>query len=269
MNTVISGSTILAMTISAAATTLLPIGLLIFWTVRRKLSMLPLGLGFVSFLVSQVLTRIPLLTTLNQLPAWQSFSAAHPILMIVVIGGLTTGLFEESARLGGALLLKEKRTFRDGCSFGIGHGFCEVILLTGMSEISNLVLALMWNSGLLEQARLPQEALAAAVEALAGTAPGLFYLAILERFFAAVYHLAASLLIFWGASHGKKGMTWLAAVLCHTLLNSGAVLLAQYLSIWASELFMAVFAGALLAAVLRLKETFPLEKFSNPNLKAE
>ena len=41
---------------------------------------------------------------------------------VIVVGGLSAGLFEETARLVGAKLLKQHRTYKDMISFGLGHG---------------------------------------------------------------------------------------------------------------------------------------------------
>ena len=58
------------------------------------------------------------------------------MLYAVVVGGLSAGLFEETARLGGAAILKNYRTWKDMVSFGLGHGLCEVMLIAGIIPMS-------------------------------------------------------------------------------------------------------------------------------------
>lgn len=260
MSAVVSGSSLIAMGVAAVATTLLPVGLLVLLGVKRWISLTPLLLGFASFLVSQVLTRIPLLSVLNQLPAFQGFASAHGVLYGILVGGVSAGLFEESARLGGALLLKGKCAFQDAVSFGLGHGFCEMILLVGTTQLNNLCLSLLLNTGRIDLLNLPAQMVESLTATLTGTAPGLFYIAILERVFAALYHLSATILIFWGVVHGKKLLCWLGAVGCHTLFNSIAVLLSGRFSIWAAEGAMALLAVGMALAVWRLRESFPKGK---------
>lgn len=260
MSVVVSYSSIAAMGVAAAATLLVPIILLIVLGVKRKISFLPLLLGFGSFLVSQVLTRIPLLSALGQLPSFQTFASAHGVVYAVLIGGLSAGLFEESARLGGALLLKRNRSFKDAVSFGLGHGFCEVILLVGTTQLNNLCLAMLLNTGLIGQLNLPAEMVESLTASLTGTSPILFYVSVLERVFAVLYHLSATILIFWGVVHRKKFLCWLGAVACHTLFNSIAALLVQYASIWVLEAILAAFSIAMTLVVWRLRGSFPQQQ---------
>ena len=69
------------------------------------------------------------------------------ILSAILIGGLSAGIFEESARyLGARFILKNKRTYKDAISFGLGHGLCEVILLNGVANMNNTIYSILLNS---------------------------------------------------------------------------------------------------------------------------
>ncbi len=258
---------LIAIILAGAALFLIPVGLLLWWGIKKRITMVPLLAGFLSFFVSQPLTRMILLNLLSLSPAFQQFVADHFFLYAILIGGLTAGLFEETARLVGATLLKKHRGWKDACSFGWGHGFCEVILITGMAQVNNLILALMLNSGISsEMLGLPAETLAVVAEQLAGTSPWMFGVSVLERVFAVIYHLSATILIFWGVNQRKRLLSWGIAVGCHTLFNALAVILSTYSSIWVAELAMAVMSVSMLLVVRRLRDTFPLPEFSNPNL---
>lgn len=250
-------ATVIAIAVCAAVLFLLPLGLLIVWGVQKKISLVPLLAGFLSFFVSQPLTRMILLSILGQVPAFQQFANENFILYAVVIGGLTAGLFEETARLVGANLLKKHRSWKDACSFGWGHGFCEVFLITGMSQINNLIFAVMLNSGVsAEMLGLPAETLAAVAQQLTAVPAWMFGVSVVERVFAVIYHLSATILIFWGVNHGKRLFAWGVAVGCHTLFNALAVLVSGYLGMIASEVAIGVMAVVMLVLVLRLRKDF-------------
>ncbi len=252
----IPASTIAAIVVTAGIFFLVPIALLIVLGARRRLSLLPLLLGFASFFVAQPMTRIPLLSILSLQPAFQKFAAAHLVLYAVLVGGLTAGLFEESARLAGAALLRRQRGFQGAVSFGLGHGFCEVFLIAGMAQVNNLIVcALVSNPALFASLGSPKELLVAAQQ-IAAAAPWTFVLSVLERVFAVLYHLFASVLIFWGVRRRRKAAAWGTAVLCHTLFNALASLAAAYLGTLAAEAAIAAMGLAVIPAIRRLKKGF-------------
>ena len=118
MSFVFSGVQVASFAAAAFCTLVLPVVLLIVLAVMKKIRLAPLTLGFVSFFVSQMVLRIPLLQLLNAAGALNAI-AANTVLYAVVVGGLSAGLFEETARLGGAAILKNYRTWKDMVSFGI------------------------------------------------------------------------------------------------------------------------------------------------------
>lgn len=213
---------------AAFCTLVLPVALLVVLGALKKIRLAPLALGFVSFFVSQMVLRIPLLQLLTASGALNAF-AAHTLLYAVVVGGFSAGLFEESARLGGAAILKNNRTWKDMVSFGLGHGLCEVMLLAGMTHVNNLLLAAaLANPG------GPVGALLAGVDSatlelvasqLAAATPGIIALGLLERVSAVLFHLFATSLVFTAVIR-RKPLWYFAAIAAHTLFNSAAVLLA-------------------------------------------
>ena len=216
--------------VAAFCTLVLPVVLLIVLAVMKKIRLAPLALGFVSFFVSQMVLRIPLLQLLTATGALNAF-AAHTVLYAVVVGGLSAGLFEETARLAGAAILKGQRSYKDMISFGLGHGLCEVMLIAGMTHVNNILLrlALMDPGGPLGVllSGVDSATLDLVASQLAAATPGLVALGLLERVSAVLFHLFATSLVFTAVIRRKPGW-YFAAVTAHTLFNSLAVLLSGF-----------------------------------------
>ena len=253
-----SGVQVASFAAAAFCTLVLPVVLLIVLAVMKKIRLAPLALGFVSFFVSQMVLRIPLLQLLNAAGALNAI-AANTVLYAVVVGGLSAGLFEETARLGGAAILKNYRTWKDMVSFGLGHGLCEVMLVMGMAYLNNLLLAAALTDpagplGLLLTG-LDSAALQQLTAQLAAIGPGLAALALLERVSAVLFHLFATSLVFTAVIR-RKPLWYFAAVAAHTLFNSLAVLLAG-LGLLAVELVLFALGLAMGAWVLASRRRWP------------
>lgn len=222
----IPSTNIVAFGIALVLTTTVPIVLVIALAVKKRVSGFPLLLGAAAFFVSQILIRLPLMGWLASFTWYQQF--AGMLVPFIIVTGLTAGLFEESARLGGALILKRKGghaaalSFRDIVSFGLGHGLCEVIMIVGMAHVNNVLFSLAINSGV-ETAitnSLPPETLAALTERLAAATALDISLGLLERVGAVLFHVFATYLIFKGVIVYHKLAYWALAVLAHGILNA-------------------------------------------------
>lgn len=258
MSFVFSGVQVASFAAAAFCTLVLPVVLLIVLAVMKKIRLAPLALGFVSFFVSQMVLRIPLLQLLNAAGALNAI-AANTVLYAVVVGGLSAGLFEETARLAGAAILKNYRTWKDMVSFGLGHGLCEVMLVMGMAYLNNLLLAAALTDpagplGLLLTG-LDSAALQQLTAQLAAIGPGLAALALLERVSAVLFHLFATSLVFTAVIR-RKPLWYFAAVAAHTLFNSLAVLLAGF-GLLAVELVLFALGLAMGAWVLTSRRRWP------------
>jgi uncharacterized membrane protein YhfC len=233
MENIVSTDFIVSFAVSFAITGIAPIVLLIILGVKRKINAIPLFMGAGAFFVSQVLIRIPIISVLSTQEWYQNFAASQMILYVLILS-FTAGLFEESARLGGALLLKKHRTYKDIISFGLGHGLCEAIILVGLTNLQNIILAVMLNNGTL-YAVLPAETIELFVGQLAAATPIHVYLGILERFSAVLFHMFATMLIFIGVIKKKKLVYYLLALAAHTFFNFGLLLIAQYTNMYIME----------------------------------
>lgn len=74
---------VFAMTVSFLATTLVPIVLLIVLGIKKKVALAPLGMGFASFFVSQLLLRTPILNVLSQQNWWSSFCISDDCILYI------------------------------------------------------------------------------------------------------------------------------------------------------------------------------------------
>jgi uncharacterized membrane protein YhfC len=244
-------STILTFVLAALCTLLLPIVLMIVFAVKKTVSGLPLLLGAAAFFISQICLRMPLMNLL----AGQSWyvSMASNIIPYILFLAFTAGLFEESARLGGALLLKKQRSYKDMISFGLGHGLCEAILLVGFTHVNNTLLSIMINSGVGLSAIAP-DVLETATAQLMAVAPTDILLGILERFSTVIFHIFATVLVFQGVKR-RQIVYYILAILAHTLLNFISGILARYTGIFLTEMVLFVAALAMGAYVLLARET--------------
>lgn len=252
----VPAATVASLFAASALTTLLPLGIVIVLGMRKKLSVMPFFVGLLSFFVSQMLFRVPLLSFLGTLP-WYLRFASNPFVSALLIGGLSAGLFEETARLLGArVFCRGRLEWRDAVSFGLGHGLCEVVLLVGISYLNSAVMAVLLNVG--------------AVGLLEGIAPGMtevitgqfaslepamLAVGVGERIPAMVFHIFASVMVFSGVR--RRQIAWyLLAVLLHTLLNGTAALLAWYGNVWISEGFLWAFGALLFILLLRFRKKY-------------
>jgi uncharacterized membrane protein YhfC len=233
MENIVSTDFIVSFVLSFAITGIAPIVLLIILAVKRKINAIPLFMGAGAFFVSQVLIRLPILNVLSLTEWFQDFVASYYLLYVFILS-FTAGLFEESARLGGALLLKKHRTYKDIISFGLGHGLCEAMILVGLTALQNIILAVMLNNGTLYSV-LPAETIELFVGQLAAAAPIQIYLGILERFSAVLFHMFATMLIFIGVIKKKKFVYYLLALDAHTFFNFGLMLLLQHTNMYIME----------------------------------
>jgi len=241
----ISGSTVFAFIIAAVSTLILPVLLLVILGVKKKISIVPFIMGVTAFSISQIFLRIPLLNTLSTQGWYQDLTTEY--IPYILFLSISAGLFEESARLGGALLLKKNRSYKDMISFGLGHAFCEVILLIGATHINNIVLCLAINNpGGALAATIPLDTLNVVTAQLTAVVPYQVYLGILERVSAVLFHIFATVLVFKGVIQ-KKWRYYAYAIIAHMLFNLIGILLSGYAGLIIAEaaLLVAALAGGM------------------------
>lgn len=149
--------------------------------------------GMLAFVISQMMIRIPLLNIMTQQHSISLFTLKHPIVYILILA-FTAGLFEETARWIGFQCIKKKHsTIYDAFAFGLGHGGIEAMLLVGIpllsvsTDLTNVLLACG------------------------------------ERIIAIAFHVAMSIIVWYGVKEHKNLYT-IVAILLHMLLDCSAIL---------------------------------------------
>lgn len=151
--------------------------------------------GVLSFSVSQLLLRLPLLQYAGMNWDWFMLLPYTNRVLYYGILGLTAGLFEETARLLAFELVKRKKRrlgWRDGLALGLGHGGVEAVWIAVTGLVATGSAGSVGGSGL--------------------------FLGGMERLFAMTLHLGFSFLILKGTT-GKKFRWWILAVFLHGLVD--------------------------------------------------
>lgn len=246
-------SVIAALFIAALATFVFPIVFLIVMCVKGKFSPRPVLIGVLAFFVSQICLRIPILNALSGQGWYQAF--AKNLVPYAVVVAFTAGLFEESARYAGArFLVKGRLGYRDAVAFGLGHAFCEAVLIVGLVKVNNFAAAVMINSGALA-ASMPADAYKQTVDTMLALPPSLVYTAIWERAFTVLFHVFATVLIFRGVREHKTRY-YFYALAAHTVTDTASGLLPRYTNVWVTEAVIALIGLAGLFYVLKVKPRF-------------
>lgn len=191
-------------------------------------------------------------------------------LRYAIYGGLAAGVFEETGRfLSMKFLMKKEPTAPlPGIAYGIGHGGAEMLIIFGITMISNLAVSFLINSGMsgILFAKVPEESVAqvqAQLDALQALTPGTLLLGLWERFSAMLLQLGFSILV-WAAV--RKGGKWLwlfpAAILLHALVDACAVLLQKSAGMVQLELIVTAQAVAVAAIAYMVAKTMQLGQIS-------
>jgi len=189
---------------------------------------LPVLLGGAGFIVfAMILEQLLHLAVLRpSADGGIALARQHPY-WYMLYGCLAAGVFEETARLLSFHILK-KRSAGIGVAlkYGIGHGGAESILVSGVSQITNFVLAMGLLLG--AEAFLAQAAggaLLKQLQVLAGTQPAMFFVSGFKRLFAIVIHISLSVIVYYAVYASRKVWLYPLAILLHALVNSPAALM--------------------------------------------
>ena len=167
-------------------------------------------------------------------------------------GGLAAGVFEETGRFLAMkfLMKKEPSTARPGVAYGVGHGGAEMLIVFGITMISNLAVSVMINAGQADllTAKVPEEQLAqvqAQFAQLEALTPGTLLLGFWERISALVLQLGLSMMVWTAVRRGGKWL-WLfpAAILLHALVDGIVVVLSKSVGMVAVEVIICALAVA-------------------------
>ena len=213
---------------------LLPILLGRWIAVRRRVGWGLFGIGAVAFILSQV-GHLPFNWLILQQLGW--FPPENLPLYALFLG-LSAGTFEGVARyLTFRFWAKDARSWGQGLMVGAGHGGIEAILVGGLGMI-NFVILLGLKNGQFQgiRAAIPADQLPLLeqqIEGMLGIPMWMALFGALERVFALLLHLAASLLVMQVFVRGQR--RWLlAAIGWHALIDGVLVyVFALWGAVWA------------------------------------
>jgi len=276
----VSGGSIAAMCVTLFISLILPVVALIVYAVKNKKQGVASAwfLGAAGFFVTQIVIRVPILSTLSLMPGFVSFVENHYVLYALMLG-LTAALFEVVGRYASAKIMSKNLTFTKGFAAGLGHGGIEAMVLIGMTYVSNLLYVAMINTGAIEGVIAQTEAMgvevAAEVYALVDTLVNgpayLYLLAGYERILAMIGHVAMTLVVFYFMSKKEtlKGIG--ICVLYHFVMDSmvgiisglatpylGSVI-SQNVSYAITYVFLTAMAAVAVVAIVKIKAAWKVE----------
>ncbi len=236
-----------------------PVFIAAVWKIKKKEPVTTILVGATAFLLFALIFEKPIqnvlvFPTTMKLPdhAVSRFLNTNPALLALV-AGLFPGVFEETGRLVAfKTILKKRKNRETSISYGIGHGGFEVIIIVGLTYIQYIVYAVMINTSafgtVIDQvtSQTPEQLgnVGTVVSFLTGFSFADFGIAFVERIFAVLFHIGASILVFYACRDKKLFWLYPVAIVLHTGMDSVAALSifnVISLSPWALEGIAAAF----------------------------
>ena len=250
------------MCIGTVIFTIVPIVIAIIWLVKKKEKVTTILAGcavfvLIAMIIEKCIQNVLIFPTVMGLKdhAISIFVNDRPLLWAFLVA-LFPGVFEETGRLiAFKTVLKKRRNRETSISYGIGHGGTEVVLLLGLTYLSYIMYAVMINSGMFEMvinevaAQTPDQVdtLCEFAESLAVFSLGDLLIGVAERIFAVLFHIGASILVFYACRDKGRFILYPLAIILHTALDGVAALQMKGLiqiSAWGLEGAVALFGIA-------------------------
>lgn len=208
-----------------------PLGILALVLFKTKDLRKAYFLGILSFSISQLLIRIPMIQYgLSFQPWYILLSMKYPVLYILFLS-FTAGLFEEFGRYFIFKKFLPSLNLKQILLFGLGHGGIEAFVLVGLPFLYVGSTTILANEA--------------------------FY-AGLERISALIIHVSLSFFVYQSISKKTK-IGLILAIMIHTLSNFLALIfMMQGVSIWMIEIGLLLISLILL--ITSLKERIEYEK---------
>ena len=211
---------------------LIPVGLLVFFKKKYRVSVKSFFIGCaVMLLFALILEQIVHAVVLG---SQAGDIIKNHIWLYALYGGMMAGIFEESGRfLAMRFLLKKEHDHpHHALMYGGGHGGFEAMIILTLGMVNNLIYSVMINLGQTQTLLTPLDeatrgTLQAAFDALIATPAWHFLLCPMERIGAVAAQISLSVIV-WFAASGKKIRIslFLLAILLHAILDAVAVLTA-------------------------------------------
>ena len=226
----VSTSSMLLILLLAVLGIALPLIAAIIWCKKKHEPFTTVLIGAATFLLFAIIIEKPLQACVISLDSPVSqFVNARPVLWGIIVG-LFPGVFEETGRFVAYKTLLRKRTQREtGLSHGIGHGGFEAMFILGITYIEYFVFAIMINQGSFYELMIEPikdtltpdvaEQITAIVEQITTFSAGTLGLALIDRFLAVLFHIGASIMVFYAVKDKKKWWLYPLAIIIHTVID--------------------------------------------------
>ena len=225
---------VVSLAVCAALAIIVPIVIALIWKKKKNEKISTILVGAATFLLFVIVLEKPIQNVLIlptamglQEHGLSRFINARPVLWAFLVG-LFPGVFEETGRLVAyKTVLKNRKNRETSISYGIGHGLFEVMFVIGATFITYFVYALMINSGTfgsvidaaLAKAPAQADAIYSTVDQIRTASFGYVAVVMYERVFAVLYHIGASVLVFYACKDKKKFWLYPLAIVIHTILD--------------------------------------------------
>lgn len=230
----------------------LPVVVAIIWRIKTKANMMPLLVGAIIFPVFALgLESIPKYFLIGNGSSLAQYVTTH-LWSYALVGAGLAGIFEETGRwIAFRFILKKHTDKKTAITYGIGHGGIEAVILLSVGAFQYITYAVMINQGvfgtIVEQVRMVSPDQVEAVEAVAVALTSLTFgnslIGCVERLFAVIFHISASVLVFKSVRE-KKWYYFVLAVVLHGLVDVFAAMyqFGVITSIWVVEGLIGVFS---------------------------
>jgi uncharacterized membrane protein YhfC len=253
----VSPLTIVSMFVFILFSFVLFTGLIVFFKKKEGISVKPIVLGAIGFIVfTQVLEKLLHVIVISNFPDY----ADHPWLF-GLYGSLAAGIFEEMGRfILFVWLLKAYREYKHGIAFGAGWGGIEAIILPLMMALPNIIFSFMINAGTFEtslESQMTANQLVTLKETVVNQGAGFYYYGMVERFLAVFIQLALSILVLLGVTKKRFSLV-LLSVFIHAFIDFPFTFFqTKHLSqLWMIELYLLFIAVCAVLFIIKSKQWF-------------
>lgn len=226
----VSTSSMLFMLLTAVLGIALPLITAIIWCKKKHEPFTTVLIGAATFLLFAIVIEKPLQALVISLDSPVSqFVNARPVLWGIIVG-LFPGVFEETGRFVAFKTVLRKRKQREtGLSHGIGHGGFEALFILGITYIEYFVFAIMLNQGSFVELMIepvkdtltPEvvKQITGIVEQITAFSAATMGVALVDRLIAVLYHIGASIMVFYAVKDKKKWWLYPLSILIHTVID--------------------------------------------------
>ncbi len=226
----VSTSSMLFMLLTAVLGIALPLITAIIWCKKKHEPFTTVLIGAATFLLFAIIIEKPLQALVISLDSPVSqFVNARPVLWGIIVG-LFPGVFEETGRFVAFKTVLRKRKQREtGLSHGIGHGGFEALFILGITYIEYFVFAIMLNQGSFVELMIepvkdtltPEvvKQITGIVEQITTFSAATMGVALVDRLIAVLYHIGASIMVFYAVKDKKKWWLYPLSILIHTVID--------------------------------------------------